>query len=206
MSKLVKIKVDGMIFDSLVKAARFIKCNAYSISNKFTTMQSDKIEFKGHSVEKVKINDLMTKPKRGRKSVKVKCVTTGEVFNSISDVAKMLGVNAWTMGLKMETNGKYIDAQGKEYIRETPINRSGNTEYKKTKNDTILPKPRREMIKDTILETVENLDVEKTVEKMVVSKTEEIHDLEKVAIKLAAKSKYSEAAMIYELLNKLTTK
>ena len=206
MNKLVKIKVDGMIFDSLVKAAKFIKCNAYSISNKFTSAKSNKIEFKGHSVEKIEANNLTVKSNAGRKKVKVKCVTTGEIFNSISDAAKALGINAWTFGLKMETNGKYVDAQGKEYVRETPINRSTNTEYKRTKNDTIISKPRHEMIKDTIIETVENLDVEKTVEKMVASKTEEIRDLERVATKLAAKSKYSEAAMIYELLNTLTTK
>lgn len=63
--------------------------------------------------------------------VKVKCITTGETFNSIAEAAQYAGVDDWTMSVKMAGFGYFVDSKGYKYVRETPM---------KTKNTYVIGK------------------------------------------------------------------
>jgi hypothetical protein len=51
-------------------------------------------------------------------------------FKSIKDAAAYAQVDGWTMSKKMETSGSFIDNNGDEYIRETPM--KTKNKYKNT--------------------------------------------------------------------------
>ena len=53
--------------------------------------------------------------------IMVYCKTIDRWFPSIQSAAKFAGVNGWTMGMKMQSSGGFIDANGREYIRKTPM-------------------------------------------------------------------------------------
>lgn len=63
-------------------------------------------------------------------AVRVYCKTLNKWFNSITDAANFAGAKQWTMGLKMGRSGKFIDKNGNEYTRETPLKSADN--YKDT--------------------------------------------------------------------------
>lgn len=51
----------------------------------------------------------------------VTCVTNGKHFESILKASRYAGCNNWTMGLKMDIAGKFVDSLGRIYVRETPM-------------------------------------------------------------------------------------
>lgn len=64
---------------------------------------------------------------KGRyQAVRVYCKTLNKWFNSITDAANFAGAKQWTMGLKMGKCGKFIDKNGNEYTRETPLKTADN--------------------------------------------------------------------------------
>lgn len=56
-----------------------------------------------------------------RKNCRVYCKNLDIWFSTITAAAKHAGVNSWTMSLKMDTAGSFIDRFGNEYIRERPM-------------------------------------------------------------------------------------
>lgn len=82
------------------------------------------------------------------KKCKVICITTGQEFDTIDAAARFAGAKRWTMGVKMETAGGFIDSEGREYRRESPMetkNQYSNTgkELQVVKNEytrTVEPK------------------------------------------------------------------
>ena len=64
------------------------------------------------------------------KRIRVINTTKNIWFKSIQDAAAYAQADGWTMSKKMETSGSFIDNNGDEYIRETPM-QTKNT-YKTT--------------------------------------------------------------------------
>lgn len=77
--------------------------------------------------------------------IMVYCKTIDRWFPSIQSAAKFAGVNGWTMGMKMQSSGGFIDANGREYIRKTPMKSKniypdyGKTIQKQAKRATRTP-------------------------------------------------------------------
>lgn len=55
------------------------------------------------------------------KNCRVYCKNLDIWFSTITAAAKYAGVDGWTMSLKMDTAGSFIDKYGNEYIREHPM-------------------------------------------------------------------------------------
>lgn len=64
------------------------------------------------------------------KRIRVINTTKNMWFKSIKDAATYAQVDGWTMSKKMETSGSFIDSNGDEYIRETPM--QTKNKYKNT--------------------------------------------------------------------------
>lgn len=64
------------------------------------------------------------------KRIRVINTTKNIWFKSIKDAAAYAQVDGWTMSKKMETSGSFIDSNGDEYIRETPM--KTKNKYKNT--------------------------------------------------------------------------
>jgi hypothetical protein len=58
---------------------------------------------------------------KGRKGCCVYCETNGKTYKSISEAAEAVGVSNWSMGVKMEVAGKFIDKYGNIYKRGEPM-------------------------------------------------------------------------------------
>lgn len=56
------------------------------------------------------------------KGIKVYCKTIDKWFKNITTAARFAKANDWTMSKKMETAGSFIDKEGREYIRQKPMN------------------------------------------------------------------------------------
>ncbi len=114
----IPVLVDGVAYNSITDAEKLCGFSANTLAKPLR--QGIKI-YKGHTIEYVLPSQKdRRKPKAG-KPVKVLCVTTGVVYNKLGDAAKVAGADAWTMSKKMETAGGYIDKNGDEYIRLTPM-------------------------------------------------------------------------------------
>ncbi len=195
------LKVNNKIFNSIVKAAKFIGCPAYRISN---TLYAKKNEINGFTIEK--IEKKATRKRRSfvsKRSVQVKCLDNNTVYNSIAQAAKAINVNQWTFGLKMEKAGKFIDKDGKTYVRLTPMQSKDLSIYPEQS-----PKLEREIIRHSSRKTSETI---KTVPEILNTpvKTQEVSEIQMlctVGQKLADNNHYAEASMIYTVLDKLTNK
>lgn len=195
------LKVNNKIFHSIVKAAKFIGCPAYRISN---TLYAKKNEINGFTIEKVE--KKATKKRRSsssKRSVQVKCLDDNTIYNSISQAAKAINVNQWTFGLKMEKAGKFIAKDGKTYVRLTPMHSKDLSIYPEQS-----PKLERELVRRSNKITSETI---KTVPEIsnTSRKTEEVSEIKMlctVGQKLADNNHYAEASMIYTILDKLTNK
>ena len=64
------------------------------------------------------------------KNCRVYCKNLDIWFSTITAAAKHAGVDGWTMSLKMDTAGSFIDKYGNEYIRERPM--ATKNRYKST--------------------------------------------------------------------------
>lgn len=195
------LRVNNKIFNSIVKAAKFIGCPAYRISN---TLYAKKNEINGFTIEKVE--KKATRKRRSfisKRSVQVKCLDDNTIYNSIAQAAKAINVNQWTFGLKMEKAGKFIAKDGKTYVRLTPMQSKDLSIYPEQS-----PKLEREIIRHSTRRTSETI---KTVPEVsnTPSKPKEVSEIQMlctVGQKLADNNHYAEASMIYTILDKLTNK
>lgn len=114
-------------FNSIKKFADSFKINYTEVMDYLYGKRKDLYgyEVKRLSEKMTYKKGTLTLPKSTRKvskrACKVQCVETGKIFSSISEAARHLNVQTWTMSLKMEKAGKFIDKKGNTYIRLKPM-------------------------------------------------------------------------------------
>lgn len=121
----VPVLVDGKAYNSIAEAEQYY---GFPVNTLAKPLRQGRKIYKGHTIEYV-LPSQKNKYK-STKAVRVLCVTTGVTYNKLGDAAKAAGADQWTMSKKMEASGGYIDANGNEYRRLTPM-RTKNT-YKDT--------------------------------------------------------------------------
>lgn len=110
------IDINGKRFKSLSQAAKYIRISASRLSELLRNKKEFMFDnFRIQEIPKPK------KPKPKSKYCKVLQVNTGKIFNTISEASKYAGVDSWTMSVKMETAGSFIDRKGNEYKRLSPM-------------------------------------------------------------------------------------
>lgn len=124
----IEISVDNVPFDSVKEAADLCDISKGALYN---ALNKNLSYVKGYVVQKLgkhsyNLYKSETKPVQKvangpKAAVQVKCLETGKIYPSIGAIAKELGINMWTMSVKMEETGKFIDKQGKSYIRLSPM-------------------------------------------------------------------------------------
>lgn len=118
------IDVNGKRFRSLSQAAKYIRISTPRLSellrNKKEFMYDN---FRIQEINKPKIPKLKSTkiPKLKSKYCKVLQVNTGKIFKTIKEASEYAGVDSWTMSVKMEVAGSFIDKNGNEYKRLSPM-------------------------------------------------------------------------------------
>ena len=110
----VPVLVDGVAYNSCAEAERAVGLPPCVISKALRCGQKHCC---GHDIEPVFPSQI----KHIEKKVKVYCETTGIMYDSIKEAAKVADVSDWTMSRKMETSGAFIDSKGHIYKRMTPM-------------------------------------------------------------------------------------
>ena len=116
----IEISVDNVPFDSVKEAADLCDISKGALYN---ALNKNLSYIKGYVVQKLgkhSYNLYKSETKPVQKAIG-KCLETGKIYPSIGAIAKELGINMWTMSVKMEETGKFIDKQGKSYIRLSPM-------------------------------------------------------------------------------------
>lgn len=111
----IPVMVDGVAYNSCAEAERAIGLPPCVISKALRCGQKHCC---GHDIEPV----FPSQVKKIEKKCKVYCETTGIMYDSISEAAKVADVDNWTMDKKMEASGAFIDSKGNVYKRMTPMN------------------------------------------------------------------------------------
>ena len=111
----IPVMVDGVPYNSCSEAERALGLPPCVLSRALRYSQK---QYCGHSVEPV----FPSQVKKIEKKVKVFCETTGTMYDSICEAAKVADVDNWTMSKKMEASGAFIDSKGNVYKRVTPMN------------------------------------------------------------------------------------
>lgn len=199
----ISISVDNVKFDSVKEAAQL--CNMskgalYSALNKrASSVKGYYIEHLGKSTFNITKNSIVKaseKPTRGPKAaVQVKCLETGKIYPSIGAIAKKLGVNMWTMSVKMEETGKFIDKQGNSYIRLSPMVKRVDHDYGFKTSSITRNISRTKPVKNKTV----TLDTVKT--NTVSQKNAIIQSLVKSANLLTDNKNYSQAAQVLTILS-----
>lgn len=111
----IPVMVDGVAYNSCSEAERALGLPMCVISKALRCGQK---HYCGHDIEPV----FPSQVKKIEKKCKVFCETTGVMYDSIREAAKVADVDNWTMGKKMEASGAFIDGKGRVYVRMTPMN------------------------------------------------------------------------------------
>ena len=111
----IPVLVDGVAYNSCSEAERAVGLPPCVISK---ALRCNQRHCCGHDIEPVFPSQI----KPIEKKVKVYCETTGIMYDSIKEAAKVADVDNWTMGKKMEASGAFIDSKGNVYKRMTPMN------------------------------------------------------------------------------------
>lgn len=116
----IPVLMDGVMYSNCAEAERAIGVGSSTISD---ALRRGATSVRGHKIEAVYPSDInKRKAKTPKKNaVKVKCITTGVVYNNIMEASAAANADVWTMSKKMEAAGGFIDANGNEYIRLTPM-------------------------------------------------------------------------------------
>lgn len=193
----IKISVDNVPFDSVAEVAQLCDIKRATLywclshNDKVKTVNGYKLECLGdHTFNLTKTDKSTTK--ESRHAVKVKCLETGKVYPSIGAIAKKLGVNMWTMSVKMEETGKFIDKQGNSYVRLSPMIKRVDHGYGFTTS--------------SITRDIQRKQVEVSKTSVPVKSTVTIHDtiiqsLVKSASLLTDTRNYAQAAQVLNILN-----
>ena len=120
----VYIKVNNEIFPSIVEAAKFLNYTAPYVG---TLLKQGVTEIDGKVVSKATEEEIKTYNEEKAK-YKVVCITTGKYYKTITAAAQDANCNDWTMSIKLEQAGKFIDKEGNEYHRLIPMKRRSSNE------------------------------------------------------------------------------
>ena len=188
--KTKKVKVEKTIFNSLKEAAAFLACNPSYISQ-VLAKGSNKI--KGRNIEVIESACSVTDTKKASKrACPVLCETTGKMYPTIAAAARAAEANSWTMGIKMETTGKFIDKDGNTYVRTRPMVSKEGVSYNNKYS---------EMVRSVKHYIKKKVDTSNNVENK--NESFEYSTLEKMAIDLISKKRYKEASTLCTVLNDL---
>jgi len=165
--------------------------------------------YKGHSVmyasDHVKVQKEQAVKqanfeRRYPKACKVIC-SDGTVYNSIEQASKAAGVSGWTMGVKMETAGSFVDKNGNSYTRERPM--ETKNVYRNTGN--YMKKPRQ--VKSTTVYTkpiVENIQpITETPAANNTNAADAKQVLKEQSIKFIQQNDYNTAKVLLDIIDKL---
>lgn len=183
-----------------------------STTNTKLSFNGDKEALKAFRLQKMREGKRLAKSKKlitsnttvqtnskakNNKSVPVKCMTTEKIYNSISEAAKDAGTNMWTMSLKMEQCGKFIDKNGNVYIRLKPMVQRTTRKYSAGPAN----------VSRVYTHNVKNESVNETTKNEEVSLEDKIvQTLIESANLLASAKKYSKAADVFNILASLEQK
>lgn len=117
-SRCIPVLVDNVAYNSIADAERVLGLSENTLAKPLR--QGRKI-YKGHTIDYVLPSQRDKIKRKNPKAVKVLCVTTGVTYDRLGDAAKVAGADEWTMSKKMETSGGYIDKNGNEYVRLSPM-------------------------------------------------------------------------------------
>lgn len=112
----IPVLVDGVACNSIADAEKLC---GFPVNTLAKPLRKGIKIYKGHTIEYV-LPSQKDKYK-STKAVKVLCVTTGVIYDKLCDAAKAAGAYQWTMSKKMEASGGYIDKNGNEYVRLSPM-------------------------------------------------------------------------------------
>lgn len=130
----IPVIVEGKEFESISAAARMLNVSSAQVWHKAHTtgtLNGLSVCFKDKTLSKAKTlekdyqkNYLASKKKAAsnKRNCPVICETLNKKFNSIKEASKFAKVNGWTMGMKMEAKGQFVDKNGNIYKRLKPMN------------------------------------------------------------------------------------
>lgn len=190
MAKATKVLIDNQLFNSIKEAAEFLDMNQITLSSKLRKYKKCNIkDFNVALYQNAKKRKYIRK-KETKLGCGVLCTTTGKQFNTITEAAKHCNVNAWTMGLKMEKAGKFIDNDNNEYIRLSPMKSKDLSMYPKQ-----IPELKR-IVQRTAKEKLKN-----SIEQGKVKSEKDV--LKDVVKSFINNNKYDEAIKLISVLEAL---
>lgn len=182
------IKIDGKSVNSLRSAAKKIGCSASKLSSLFNS-KGNLVYYDNKMIERVKGCGIkvVKRKKRSKDSyygVKVLQVNTGKIFNSIEQAAKAAGgVDSWTMSKKITVSGGFIDNEGNEYKRLTPMvtkriyNNDGKTVKSKERSKNIIQE--KPMVYKKVESKFTYQDLPKELQDLIVEKINDMCNMNK---------------------------
>lgn len=198
----IEISVDNVPFDSVKEAADLCDISKGALYN---ALNKNLSYVKGYVVQKLgkhsyNLYKSETKPVQKaiggpKAAVQVKCLETGKIYPSIGAIAKELGINMWTMSVKMEETGKFIDKQGKSYIRLSPMVKKVDHTYG-FKTSSITRNINRTKPVETKTVTLNTVKTNTVSQKDAI-----IQSLVKSANLLTDNKNYSQAAQVLTILS-----
>ena len=190
------IEIDGKVYNSIKEAAEKYGFNATYLCR---LISDGKTEYKNKTIKVLPAKETKKSYKKAKDSCRacpVKCITTNEIFTSISEAAKSAKAKMWTMSLKMEKAGKFIDKEGKEYIRLAPMKSKDLSVY--DTNGNCLPYLAREPKAHGRTNTFTEHD-------SIFEEPKDVIDiLSSTAIKIAETKRFDVASKLYALLDELS--
>ena len=128
-----KVRIGMKCYESMRDVARAFGCSYQTILKRFK--EEGQVKDNVLTLDNFELRHGAKAKKYGRVGCPVRCVTTGKEYSCISQAAKAIGVNNWTMSWKMEKAGKFIDNNGNEYVRLIPM--KTNRDYPDTSANII---------------------------------------------------------------------
>lgn len=137
--KQIGIILEGQTFNSIKEAADYIKTDSgcilwalkYNADRKYKGLS---IAYADADMEKNAVANIASikasrnakiKAKKSKKIDKracpVICETNNKRFKTITAAAKYAKANSWTMGMKMDVHGRFVDKEGNVYKRLKPM-------------------------------------------------------------------------------------
>ena len=195
----ILVSVDGGKLRNVMDTAEKYNVKANSLYMALHNNQKYFFDYRINKIDKYTYDLITSKASSkernlSKRAVGVKCVDTGVVYPSISAAAKACGEHMWTMSVKMEETGKFIDKEGKEYVRLTPMNKLTDRTYGiKASAITRDIKPYK---KST--QTIENAETH-----VISAKDNIIQSLIKSTNLLMDNKNYSQAAQVLTILSEI---
>lgn len=197
----ISVIVEGTKFDSISAAARYLNVNSTRIwyaAHRNKPLNGLSISFENKVMSQAKSLEEGYQRKKKEQSVRndkrncpVICETLNKKFKTIKAAAKFAKVNGWTMGMKMEAKGQFIDKNGNVYKRLKPM----NTKNVYTTNSDTLTK-----------EIHRNTKTTTPVINNVVKENGSISALQNDAMNFIKTGNYKQATKFLEALKMITTK